>query len=154
MSNTALHVTVKRLSPTAKIPTYANPGDACFDLYADIHADPSKYHTDPWGANTVVVGTGLAFAVPPGHAMLVFSRSGQGFKENTRLANCVGVIDSGYRGEVKVKLTRDDWHPIKVSQGERIAQALILPVQQVRFFELDDLGDTERGEGGFGSSGK
>jgi len=157
MSKTAFHVGIKRLSSTARVPTYGSDGAACFDLYADINIEqgkPGKYHTDPWGANTVVVGTGLAFAVPPGHAMLMFSRSGHGFKENTRLANCVGVIDSDYRGEVKVKLTRDDWHPIKVDQGERIAQALILPVQQVHFMELENLDETERGAGGFGSSGK
>lgn len=88
--------------------------------------------------------------------MLVFSRSGHGFKNDTRLANCVGVIDSDYRGEVMVRLTCDNMsvNALHVSPGDRIAQAMLLPVAQVEFEEVDDLGATKRGTGGFGSSGK
>lgn len=106
-------------------------------------------------------GTGLAFDIPEGHVMLVFSRSGHGFKYDVRLANCVGVIDSDYRGEVMVKLTKDytlsdeDDHsvPFSVRPGDRIAQAMIIPVERISFAEVDEISSTSRGTGGFGSSG-
>lgn len=148
-----MHVRVKRLTPTATIPTYANPGDACFDLYADAHLHKEL---DPWPhpASTQAVSTGLAFEVPQGHVMLIFSRSGDGFKRDVRLSNCVGVIDSGYRGAVAVKLRRDSGEALDVRPGDRVAQALILPVEQVNFVDSFELSDTERGSGGFGSTGK
>lgn len=90
--------------------------------------------------------------------MLVFSRSGHGFNYGVRLANCVGVIDSDYRGEVKVKLIHDtgagNGDYLSVSHGERIAQGLIIPIQKVSFEEVDALSETARGEGEFGSAGK
>jgi len=79
---------VKRLTDTAKIPTYAHDGDACFDIYSDGIKEI--------GGTTTVHSTGLKFEIPKGYAMMIYSRSGMGFKDNTRLANCVGVIDSGY----------------------------------------------------------
>lgn len=85
--------------------------------------------------------------------MMVYSRSGHGFKSDVRLANCVGVIDSDYRGEVKVKLTNDGNEYMQVNEGDRIAQAMIIPVEQVKFIEVAELSDTERGTGGFGSTG-
>ena len=87
--------------------------------------------------------------------MLVYSRSGHGFKHDTRLANCVGVIDSDYRGELMVKLTYDGAEdgPF-IEPGDRIAQAMIVPVSQVSFDVVDELSDTVRGSGGFGSTGK
>lgn len=134
---------VKRLHPEAKLPVYASAGAACFDLSA-LHGG----EVSPTGR----FRTGLAFEVPVGHVMLVFSRSGQGFNHDVRLANCVGVIDSDYRGEVQVKLAADG-APFNVMQGDRIAQAMVLPVQQMAFVEVDELGSTERGAGGFGSTG-
>lgn len=139
---------VKRLTETAKIPTYAHDGDACFDIYSDgIHQLAQNWSTHR---------TGLKFEIPKGYAMMIYSRSGMGFKDNTRLANCVGVVDSGYVGEVMVKLTRDDGciHALEYKRGDRIAQAMLIPVPVVEFEEVDDVEDTERGDGGFGSSGK
>jgi dUTP pyrophosphatase len=87
--------------------------------------------------------------------MLIFSRSGHGFKNNIRLSNCTGVIDSDYRGEVQVKLASDDpdGAVFSVAHGDRIAQAMVLPIEQVSFEEVTELSTTERGEGGFGSTG-
>lgn len=122
------------------------PGAACFD----IASTQAGYVC---GGKTMTFPTGLQFEVPDGHVMLVFSRSGHGFKHGVRLANSVGVIDSDYRGEVMVKLTNDGLHGFNVEEGDRIAQAMILPVQQVALTESDELSNTERGEGGFGSTG-
>lgn len=139
-----MQVKIKYLHPDAKTPTYATDGAACFDLYAatakrsgGILADNDNFTT------------GLAFEIPPDHVMLVFSRSGHGFKERASLINCVGVIDSDYRGDVAVKMTK----PIQAKAGDRIAQAMIIPVQQVTFQVTDDLTETKRGQGGFGSTG-
>jgi len=86
--------------------------------------------------------------------MLVFSRSGHGFNHDVRLANCVGVIDADYRGEIRVKLTADSKaNPLIVRPGDRIAQALVIPIAQMSFTEVDELSDTTRGTGGFGSTG-
>lgn len=139
---------VKRITDTAKIPTYAHNGDACFDIYSDGLKES--------GGVTMVHSTGLKFDIPKGYAMMIYSRSGMGFKYNTRLANCVGVVDSEYVGEVMVKLTRDDGciHALEYKRGDRIAQAMLIPVPVVELDEVDDVEDTERGDGGFGSSGK
>lgn len=144
---------VKRLSPRARLPEYATDGAACFDLRACLVSDMDAA-IDTAAHATVCIPTGLAFEVPTGHVMLVFSRSGHGIKDNTRLANCVGVIDSDYRGQVEVKLTRDDGLGIFVRDGARIAQALVLPLPQVELIECDELSPTARGAGGFGSTGK
>lgn len=139
---------IKKLHPDAIIPTYATAGAACFDLHA---VDEGIVRHDG-GAATF--DTGLAFEVPEDHAMLVFSRSGHGFKKGLRLANCVGVIDSDYRGEVKIRLTNDSADPRLVKAGERVAQAMLVPILQVvEFTVVDELGETERGAGGFGSTG-
>ena len=139
---------VKRLTGTAKIPTYAHECDACFDIYSDGTHQLAQH----WSTHR----TGLKFEIPKGYAMMIYSRSGMGFKDNTRLANCVGVIDSGYVGEVMVKLTRDDGciHALEYKRGDRIAQAMLIPVPVVEFEEVDYVGETERGDGGFGSSGQ
>lgn len=135
---------VKRLHPDARMPVYATEGAACFDLAA-LNGGP-VFHS-------ATFQTGLAFEVPADHVMLVFSRSGHGFKNNVRLANCVGVIDSDYRGEMQVKLTADQ-HPLVVDPGDRIAQAMVLPVEQVQFELVDELSETVRGQNGFGSTGQ
>ncbi len=138
-------VKIKKLNPDAKVPTYATDGSAAFDLYS------TNYGLVPRNSS-YSFNTGLAFEIPEGHVMLVFSRSGDGFKHGVRLSNCVGVIDSDYRGEVKVKLRADDELKVVV-KGERIAQAMIIPIEKVSFAEVEEIGSTERGEGGFGSTG-
>lgn len=143
---------IKKLHPDAIIPKYATDGSGCFDLHAII--DGGELTTVIPGLPRTF-GTGLAFEIPEGHAMLVFSRSGHGFKNDVRLANCVGVIDSDYRGQVSVKLTSDanGSEGLTVWRGDRIAQAMVVPVDRVEFEEVTDLTDTERGTGGFGSTG-
>lgn len=148
-----MRVKIKKLSPTAIVPTYATYGAACFDLYAD-DLDGEFFSTDVDVNDPLICGTGLSFEVPQDHVMLIFSRSGHGFKYGVRLSNCVGVIDSDYRGEVKVKLTADEEErELIVNRGDRIAQAMILPVERVQFEVSDELSETERGTGGFGSTG-
>lgn len=152
---------IQKLHPDAQLPVFATEGAACFDLVAFtvMGAYTLGCHVDH--GHPVECGTGLAFEIPPGHAMLIFSRSGHGFKHGMRLANCVGVIDSDYRGEVKVKLTQDlmpvmlgsdDFGPF-IKPGDRIAQAMILPVPAVELELADTLTETQRGTGGFGSTG-
>ena len=146
-----INLKVKKLHEDAIIPTYATDGSACFDLYAVDCAD----YRGLYYQNGYVFRTGLSFEIPKGYQMLVFSRSGHGFKNGVRLANCVGVIDSDYRGELMVKLFSDlpTNDVLRVSSGDRIAQAQILPVHRVTFIESDNLTETERGAGGFGSTG-
>ena len=146
----------KKLHPAAITPLYATPGAACFDLHAIIDG---RFPSDP--AIVIVSGqpaalnTGLSFEIPAGFVMLIFSRSGHGFNFDTRLANCVGVIDSDYRGEVKVRLSRDQASgpPLRIMNGDRIAQAMIVPIPTVDLEETDELSTTERGSRGFGSTG-
>lgn len=168
-----MQVKVKKLHIDATIPTYATDGSGCFDIYAtNIHKatlaelevlkkfsnglETHQMGVQPIGPDQYgVFDTGLAFEVPKDHVMLVFSRSGHGFKSGTRLANCVGVIDSDYRGELKVKLTRDGRYGStpEIKTGDRIAQAMIVPIPKVTFEEVEELSETERGEGGLGSTG-
>ncbi len=147
--------------PNAKAPTYATDGAACMDLYAATVNDYDR--TGNIGAmlshgSPVVCGTGLAFDVPAGHVMLIFSRSNHGFDHNARLANCVGVIDPDYRGEVLVKLSMDDEFcdpetELYIRPGDRIAQAMLVQVPRCDFEVVEQLTITERGAGGFGSTG-
>jgi dUTP pyrophosphatase len=157
-----LQLKIKKLHPLAKVPEYAHDTDACFDLHACM-VDGMAYigrHVEP--GYPVTFGTGLAFEVPEGWAMLIFSRSGQGFNHGVRLAKCVGVIDAGFRGEVMVKLTSDalesdfntDKPPYFVQPGDRIAQAMLVPVHRVAFEVVEELGESERGAGGLGSTGQ
>lgn len=142
-----MKVKIKKLHQEAKMPTYATDGSACFDLYA-AGACRESWFCGGMETNDRF-STGLAFEIPEGHVMLIYSRSGHGFKEGATLVNSVGVIDSDYRGEVSVKMNK----PIKAGVGDRIAQAMIIPVERVSFELTDELTDTERGAGGFGSSG-
>jgi len=146
-----MKVNVKRLHPDAILPTYATDGAGCFDFYA---LDDGDFYPVVAPAEPCLCRTGLSFEIPENHVMLIFSRSGHGFTNDVRLANCVGVIDSDYRGEVKVKLTSDAWcSTLNVSPNDRIAQGMIIPYPKVEFVEVGDLSVTERGEGGFGSTG-
>lgn len=145
---------VKLVHPGARMPTYATSGSACFDLYAVSDIPHELYQ-----GTSVVIPTGLIFDIPEGYVLLVYSRSGHGFNYDVRLANAVGVIDSDYRGEVKVKLTRDEspgsWlNQFHIHQGDRIAQAMLMPVEQVQLEQVDEVEATVRGEGGMGSTGK
>lgn len=149
---------VKALHPEAMIPQYATDGAACFDLNAlmapDLLSDGEASAQVNPGTPTVI-RTGLAFEIPEEHVMLIFSRSGHGFKNDIRLANCVGVIDSDYRGEVQVKLTNDnsDGQSLTFKHGDRIAQALVLHAPKMQIVQVEELSSTDRGAGGFGSTG-
>lgn len=140
---------VMKLDEYAVLPTFGTEGAACFDLYAHLPYDDAAISTCK-PHQRVTIDTGLAFEVPPGYAMMIYSRSGQGFKDNTRLSNCVGVIDSDYRGQVRVALTRDDCQGIFIKHGDRIAQAMLVPVPTVLFLEVDELSTTVRGDGAYG----
>lgn len=141
-----LTLKVKRLSVDAKLPTYGTAGAACFDLYAsaDIVVAAGRPGT---------CSTGIAVEVPEGYVMLVYSRSGHGFKSGVRLANSVGVVDSDYRGEVFARLQNDGKDIFIVRAGDRVAQAMLLPVPRVALEWADELGDTARGTNGMGSTG-
>jgi dUTP pyrophosphatase len=141
---------VKRVHPNAQIPALATSGAACFDMHA-VDADTFEPH--PTDRHAVIYRTGLAFEVPPGFALMIYSRSGHGFKEAIRLSNCVGVIDSDYRGEVKVSLRADGDMPRRIQNGDRIAQAMLTLVPVANLIEVEELSETARGEGGFGSTG-
>lgn len=140
----------RRTLESAKAPVYATPGAACMDL----HAAEIVFQ----GAETMTIRTGLEVEIPEGWCLLIFSRSGHGFSHNTRLANCVGVIDSDYRGEVMVKLRYDrEWdgqsiRP-KIDVGSRVAQALMVRAPIFQLQEVSELSTTIRGSGGFGSTG-
>lgn len=141
-----MKVKIKKLHPDALMPQYGSDGAACFDLHCIGGA---------FVADRFVFDTGLAFEIPEGHVMLIYSRSGHGFKNDARLSNCVGVIDADYRGEVKVKLRCDSkMNSLAVKPGDRVAQAMIIPYPKVTFEWADELSDTERGDGGFGSTGQ
>lgn len=143
-----MEIKIKKVRNDATIPTYGTEEAACFDLYsAEYGRVMPNYHS--------VFSTGLAFEIPEGYCMKIYSRSGQGFAHNIRLANCVGIIDSDYRGEIKVKLTSDSNHEVyDVKPGDRIAQCEIVPVIKAGFVVVDALSETKRGAGGFGSTGK
>ncbi|WP_186083644.1 dUTP diphosphatase [Burkholderia gladioli] len=145
-------ITIKYIRKHSKAiaPTRATPGSACFDLYA-VDADAAGPSQADQSA--AVFRTGIAIEVPPGYALEIYSRSGHGFRHATRLSNCVGLIDSDYRGEIMVALRADGRSGINVSDGDRIAQAKLVKVPEVEFVEVEELGSTERGEKGFGSTG-
>lgn len=149
-----MKIRIQKLNPSAIVPKYATDGAACFDLHACFDTD--DYSARIYRNQPKIIPTGLAFEIPHGHVMLVFSRSGHAFKHSTRLGNCVGVIDADYRGEVKVNIHRDesDLDMLQVRHGDRIAQAMLVPYPRVSFIETEELTSTERGDGGFGSTGK
>ncbi len=140
---------IKKLDDKAIIPTYGTEYSAGADLYAltdtSITVDSGK---------TVLVHTGISMEIPEGFVGLVFARSGLATKKNLAPANKVGVIDADYRGEIMVALHNHGAAPQTVESGERIAQLAIVPFLKAEFEECDELSDTERGTGGFGSTGK
>ena len=131
-------------------PYYASPGAAAMDLHACVDGEVT---IPPRGR--AVIPTGIAIALPdPGYVALIFARSGLGIKHGIAPANCVGVIDSDYRGEVKVGLQNSSEEPYTVRPGDRIAQLAVLPVFQAELVWTDNLDETDRGSGGFGSTGQ
>jgi len=138
---------IKMLTAAAWMPEYATPGSAAFDLRAVLADGPIVVSP----SIPAIVSVGLAFEIPAGHAMMIYSRSGHGFNHGVRLGNCVGVIDSDYRGAVMVKMTSDE-DEIIIRHGDKIAQAMIIEVPHVTFDLVEDLTDTQRGAGGFGST--
>lgn len=135
-----------KLTDGATLPRHAKSGDAGLDL-------TSRQTVEIAPQGTVMVGTGLACEIPEGYVGLVFPRSGMASKRGVNLANNVGVVDSGYRGEIKLPLYNAGHDMAVVERGERCAQLVIIPYETVSCVEVDELSDTERGSGGFGSSG-
>ncbi len=141
---------VKLLSPQVSLPAYATDGAAAMDLTACI----SQPMTIAPG-QLVTVPTGIAIALPgPEYMALIFARSGLGVKHGICLSNGVGVIDSDYRGEIRVGLTNLSQTPYTIQPGDRVAQMAIVPVARARAVPVEELGETRRGAGGFGSTGK
>ena len=139
-----MEVKIKKLNENAVIPRYAHPTDAGLDLVA-VSKSKDKY-------GNFVYGTGLAFEIPDGFVGLVFPRSSVAARRMT-MANCVGVIDSGYRGEVTAKfMTHLFAKPY--DKGDRVAQMIIMPYPHVDIVEVDELSESDRGDGGYGSTGK
>lgn len=139
---------VAKLKDNAVIPTRAHPGDAGLDLYSTeiAHLGPGER----WS-----VGTGIAIEVPEGHAGLVLPRSGLAREHGIALVNSPGLIDAGYRGEVRVLLLNTDpAETVRIEAGARIAQLVVTPVAITEPVEVTELSDSARGEGGFGSSGR
>lgn len=147
-----IDIKVKKLKSDAVIPTYGSKKAACFDLYSAEEFTIIPPHT------TSKIGTGLAmqpinYRDKAGYVGLIFARSGMATKRNLRPANCVGVIDEDYTGEIIVALHNDSNDETFVSKGERIAQMIYIPFEQSHLIEVDNLKETERGNGGFGSTG-
>ena len=144
-----MNVSVKKLRPGAKLPTYGSEEAAGADLYAclteAVTIQPGK---------TAFIPTGIAMELPKGYAGLVYARSGLACKKDLAPANKVGVIDSDYRGEFMVALHNHGEESRTIEDGERIAQLVVTPVLSPCFIESDSLSDSQRGAGGFGSTGK
>jgi len=145
-----MKVRIKKLNENAVVPTYGSDYSAGADLYAVLEKD--KIEIPPH--ETVLVHTGLSFEIPEGYVGLVYARSGLATKRGLAPANKVGVIDADYRGEVMVSLHNHSNVLQEIDNGERVAQIVIAPFLKADFEETDELSDTVRGEGGFGSTGK
>ena len=142
----SIEIRVKRLHPDAKIPKAAKAGDVAFDLYSVI-----DYEMKP--GERFAIPTGIALEIPIGFEGQVRPRSGLALKEGITVLNTPGTIDSGYRGEVKTIMINQGNTSFQVTKGMRISQLAIRPVPKVTFVEVEELSDTDRGEGGFGSTG-
>ena len=142
-------IQLKKLKGNALLPARGSEHAAGYDLHACLEEDAVILP-----GQTVKIGTGLAIAVPDGYFGAVFARSGLASKEGLRPANCVGVCDSDYRGEYIIALHNDSDTARTVHHGDRIAQLVILPFLPAEFEESEDLPETARGAGGFGSTGK
>ena len=136
-----MKVKIKKLHSDAKIPKYAKEDDAAMDVYAISKEENDKF---------IEYGTGLAFEIPKGHVCLIFPRSSVSNKKLS-LGNSVGVLDSGYRGELKLRFYKHGDEDYEI--GDRIGQIMIILYPEIEFEEVEELSGSERGEGGFGSSG-
>jgi dUTP pyrophosphatase len=144
-----MEILAKALHPDAVLPKYANEGDAGCDLVAIEDAVLKA------GGGRAMVGTGVAIAIPQGHGGFVLPRSGLASKHGVTCSNAPGLVDSGYRGELKVAMVNlDPTNDYEVKKGDRIAQLVILAVPNVSFSLVDELPEATRGEGGFGSTGR
>lgn len=144
-----MKINIKKLYENTIIPTRGSDEAAGYDLYA--HLEESKIELNP--GETKMVGTGIAVEIPRGYFGAIFARSGIAAKRNLRPANCVGVIDSDYRGEVKVPLYNDSNSNQVLEKDERVAQLVIMPYLSVTFNEVEELSESNRDQGGFGSTG-
>lgn len=171
-----VNINIKRVTSTATLPTKAHSTDACFDIYVDepdknlvngtekgfwklINNFRRKFKKNEdfiyvYPHSQVTLHTGFCTAIPEGYWCPVFARSGLGIKHNLRPSNCVGVIDSAYRGEWMVALYNDSNKVRKIKHGDRVAQFAILPVIRTNLIEVEELDETDRGNGGFGSTGE
>ncbi|GAB3464433.1 dUTP diphosphatase [Actinophytocola sediminis] len=143
----SVEVLLTRLDPGVPIPSYARPGDAGADLVttSDVTIAPGE---------RVTVGTGIAVALPDGHAGFVHPRSGLAARVGLSVINTPGTIDSGYRGEIRICLINHDPRtPVELRRGDRIAQLVVQRVEHAVFREVDELGESSRGAGGYGSTG-
>jgi dUTP pyrophosphatase len=143
-----MRVEIKRLDDAVPLPSYATDGDAGLDLCAaeEVTLKPGE---------RAAVSTGLAVAIPSGFAGFLHARSGRGLREGLALVNAPGLIDSGYRGEIKVIVVNlDNSEALEIRRGEKIAQLVVQAVEHVDLEVVDDLPDSRRGAGGFGSTGR
>ena len=141
-------ILIKRLSKEVSLPKYETNGSSGMDLAADIDAN---INIDP--GKTAIIPTGLALSIPKGFEVQIRPRSGLAAKQKISVLNTPGTIDADYRGEIKVILINLGQETFKVEKGLRIAQMVVCPVVQAQLKEVDDLSETERGKGGFGSTG-
>ena len=145
--NINMEVKIKKLTPTAKLPTYGS----AFAAGADLYSDEAEFTVAP--GETHLVHTGLSIEIPEGFGGFIYARSGLASKKGLAPANKVGVIDADYRGEIMVSLHNHSGEAQSVAAGERVAQLVIAPFLKAEFIQTDDLSETVRGEGGFGSTG-
>ena len=143
-----IKILIKRLSKEVSLPKYETSGSSGMDLSANIDA---KINIEP--GKTAIIPTGLALSIPKGFEVQIRPRSGLAAKQKISVLNTPGTIDSDYRGEIKVILINLGQEPFKVEKGLRIAQMVVCPVVQAQLKEVDDLNETKRGKGGFGSTG-
>lgn len=143
-------VKIKKMHGDAKIPTYGSECAAGADLYAYFSGSCTQIYPH----ETEMIGTGISMEIPEGYVGLVYARSGLATKQGLAPANKVGVIDSDYRGEIKVALHNHSDHEQEIKNGDRIAQIVIAPYVQADFEEASELSSTDRAGGGFGSTGK
>lgn len=142
-----VQIPVKKLVPTARLPEFGTPGAAGADVFSN---DPDVVLRP---GDRRAIGTGLAFEIPQGFEVQLRAKSGLALNKGLGLVNGLGTIDSDYRGEVKAILINLSDQPVAVKKGDKIAQVVVAPVLKALFFKADEIGETARGEGGFGSTG-
>ena len=146
-NRSSVEILIRRLDPSVPLPSYAHPGDAGADLTTtvDVHLEPGE---------RAMVPTGISIALPDGYVALVHPRSGLAARCGIPIVNAPGTVDAGYRGEVKVMLINlDPSEPVSLSKGDRIAQLVVQRVERARFVEVERLPGSDRGDGGYGSTG-